>query len=97
MKYLKVDLSSLETEKLSEYKEMLEDLSFCVGSDNENAVELWKLLGNLTTCVRGEIMKRKNDERERKSQREKKRKSGVPVSMPKKMAKRPVLAKRKGI
>lgn len=93
--YFRSDFSKVSSERLSEYLEMFEELSYCVDASSGSVTDAWKVMSRFASLVRSELSDRASEEREKVKERQKRRKKGLPVSQ-KKMIK-PVKAAKRGI
>lgn len=91
--YFRSDFSEVSSERLSEYLEMFEELSYCVDTSSEGVTDAWKVMYRFASLVRSELSDRVSEGREKAKERQKRRKKGLPVSH-KKMVKPVKAAKR---
>lgn len=92
--YFRSDFSEVSSERLREYAEMLEELSYCVDTSSSGVTDAWKVMSRFASLVRSELSDRESAERDRAKERQKRRKKGLPVSQ-KKMIKPVKAAKRR--
>ena len=98
VKMFRTNFSNISTERLEEYKEMLEELSYCIDMDS-TAVKLsdiWKVLSCFRQNVSSEITKRENAKHQKARERDVKRKKGLPVATTKRNIVRPLKSKKLG-
>ena len=91
--YFRSDFSEVSSERLSEYLEMFEELSYCVDTSSEGVTDAWKVMYRFASLVRSELSDRVSEEQEKAKERQNRRKKGLPVSH-KKMVKPVKAAKR---
>lgn len=94
MPFFQTDFSSVPTDKLKEYASMLDAVSYCIDTDSPATVDVWKVLSRLGCLLRCELYDRKNKECERSKERNKRKKRGECVAVPKKKVIRPIKARK---
>ena len=78
--YFRSDFSGISSERLSEYLEMFEELSYCVDASSGGVTDAWKVMYHFASLVRSELSERASKERDKAKERQKRRKQGLPVS-----------------
>ena len=91
--YFRSDFSEVSSERLSEYLEMFEELSYCLDTSSRGVTDAWKVISCFASLVRSELSDRAKEEQEKAKERQKRRNKGLPVSH-KKMIKPVKAAKR---
>lgn len=93
--YYKTDFSSLTDEEVIQGLSLLEKLEYCIDINEPNVVELWGVFLSMRQRLIGEKYDRENAKWAKKTERRKKRKEGVAVSLPKKRIAKHVRSVRK--
>lgn len=78
--YFRSDFSGISSERLSEYLEMFEELSYCIDTSSGGVTDAWKVMSRFALLVRSELNERASKERDRAKERQKRRKQVLPVS-----------------
>lgn len=78
--YFRSDFSKVSSERLSEYLEIFEELSYCVNTSSGNVTDAWKVMSRFASLVRSELSERASKERDKAKERQKRHKQGLPVS-----------------
>ena len=91
--YFRSDFSEVSSERLSEYLEMFEELSYCIDTSSGGVTDAWKAMSRFASLVRSELSDRASEEREVGKERRTRRKQDLPINH-KKMIKPVKAAKR---
>lgn len=62
--FFQVNLSNIPTDRLKEYSDMLEELSYCIDTDSPATVDVWKVISRMGCLLRGELYDRNNKARD---------------------------------
>lgn len=90
--FFQMDLKKVSTDRLREYNEVLDEISYCIDTDSPATVDVWRVISRLRVLVRYEINSRKIPNPPSKNRSDANQSSHTPVI--KKRVIRPVKAKK---